>query len=157
MPDPELEIATLPATLIRRLHQISVARFATVMSAAGLDLTPVQYTAIAALDARPGIDQATLSGLIGYDRATLGKVVERLEIKQLVQRDICPEDRRARRLRLTERGQSLFAAARPNVEAIQPEILSNLTPEEREALVRLLTKATDVDARGQQKKLDPYL
>ncbi|MFP3384326.1 MarR family winged helix-turn-helix transcriptional regulator [Tritonibacter sp. SIMBA_163] len=148
MPDPELEIATLPATLIRRLHQISVARFATVMSAAGLDLTPVQYTAIAALDARPGIDQATLSGLIGYDRATLGKVVERLEIKQLVQRDICPEDRRARRLRLTERGQSLFAAARPNVEAIQPEILSNLTPEEREALVRLLTKATDVDARG---------
>lgn len=148
MPDPELEIATLPATLIRCLHQISVARFATVMSAAGLDLTPVQYTAIAALDARPGIDQATLSGLIGYDRATLGKVVERLEIKQLVQRDICPEDRRARRLRLTEQGQSLFAAARPNVEAIQPEILSNLTPEEREALVRLLTKATDVDARG---------
>lgn len=148
MPDPELEIATLPATLIRRLHQISVARFATVMSAAGLDLTPVQYTAIAALDARPGIDQATLSGLIGYDRATLGKVVERLEIKQLVQREICPEDRRARRLRLTERGQSLFAAARPNVEAIQPEILSNLTPEEREALVRLLTKATHVDARG---------
>ena len=87
-------------------------------------------------------------GLIGREHVNIA--AKRRDIRHAVWRvaHAIHDTGRARRLRLTERGQSLVAAARPNVEAIQPEILSNLTPEEREALVRLLTKATDVDARG---------
>jgi len=148
MPEPESEIAPLPATLIRRLNQISVARFAAAMSAARLDLTPVQYAALAALATNPGVDQATLAALIGYDRATLGKVVERLEAKSLLHREIRPEDRRARSLHLTRTGESLCASARPHVEGIQPEILAGLSTAEREELVRLLVKATRMAEHG---------
>ena len=75
--DP-LDIHTLPGHLIRRLHQISVAQFMDQMAAEGVDLTPVQFSAMAAIRRHPGIDQASVAGLIAYDRATLGKVVDRL-------------------------------------------------------------------------------
>lgn len=63
---------TLPGHLIRRLQQIAVALFAARMAEAGLDLTPVQYAALSTIHDNPGVDQATLAGLIAYDRVTLG-------------------------------------------------------------------------------------
>ncbi len=141
MPDPDVDIELLPATLIRRLNQFAAARFMSAMAAAGHDLTPVQFSALSSLHTHPGVDQATLAGLIGYDRATLGKVVERLEAKALMKRNVCPNDRRARCLHLTESGAALIQAVRPKVAAIQPEILSGLSAAERNRLVRLLTKA----------------
>ena len=142
MSDLELEIDTQPATLIRRLNQIAVARFTSTMSAAQLDLTPVQYAALAALKAHPGVDQATLATHVGYDRATLGKVVERLEAKTLLIREVDPRDRRARCLRITQNGAQLLSKVHPLVEALQPRILDGLTAAERKELIRLLGKAT---------------
>lgn len=139
---PAPQPAPYPATLIRRLNQIAVAQFTTAMARAGIDLTPVQFCALEALARQPGVDQATLAALIGYDRATLGKVVERLELKQLVRREVRAEDRRARSLELTETGITLLAEARPRVEAMQPDILAGLSQSERRDLVRLLTKVT---------------
>ncbi len=142
MSDPEPRPAPYPATLIRRLNQISVAQFTAAMGRAGLDLTPVQFCALDALSHQPGVDQATLAALIGYDRATLGKVVERLELKHAIRREIRPEDRRARSLHLTASGTALLQAARPQVVALQAQILEGLTAEEQKELIRLLTKAT---------------
>ena len=58
----------LPGHLIRRLHQISVSTFTAETAAEGFDLTQVQYAALFTLRGHPGIDQATLAGLIAYDR-----------------------------------------------------------------------------------------
>ena len=65
----------LPGHLIRRLHQISVSTFTAETAAEGFDLTQVQYAALFTLRGHPGIDQATLAGLIAYDRVTIGGVV----------------------------------------------------------------------------------
>lgn len=137
------DLYRMPGHLIRRLQQISVSVFAERMRAAGHDLTPVQFAALAALQAHPGVDQATLAGLIAYDRATLGGVVDRLEAKGLLAREVSARDRRARVLRLTPRGAAALARVRPDVEAVQAEILGGLDPEERETFLRLLQKATD--------------
>ncbi|MFP4327586.1 MAG: MarR family winged helix-turn-helix transcriptional regulator [Paracoccaceae bacterium] len=136
------ELSEMPGHLIRRLNQISVSVFAEGMKRAGLDLTPVQFAALSALSAEPGIDQATLAGRIAYDRVTIGGVVDRLEGKGLVVREVSPTDRRARVLRLTAQGARRLACARPVVAALQPEILSGLTEAERAALLALLQKAT---------------
>src|SRR6056297_1440679 len=93
---PPVEIYTMPGHLIRRLNQISVALFAERMAQAGLTLTPVQYAALSAVAAHPGIDQARVAGLIAYDRATLGKVVDRLESRGLLSRRTASHDRRAK-------------------------------------------------------------
>jgi DNA-binding MarR family transcriptional regulator len=137
-----LQLHDMPGHLIRRLHQISVSVFSEQMKLAGIDLTPVQFAALSAIDAHPDIDQATLAGLIAYDRVTIGGVVDRLEAKGLVTRRISQQDRRARSVRLTEIGAQTLTIARPLVLAFQDDILTGLTPDERAQLMALIRKTT---------------
>ena len=137
-----MQIHTMPGHLIRRLNQISVALFAERMAEAGLVLTPVQFAALSAIRTRPGIDQATVAGLVAYDRATLGKVIDRLDARGLVRRQTSRADRRAKELALTGEGEALYQAALPHIEAIQPEIVAGLDRDERRVFLRLLEKVT---------------
>lgn len=131
--------------LIRRLHQQSTQVFQVRTQAAGFDLTSVQFAALDAIAEQPGIDQASLAATISFDRATIGGVVDRLEQKGLVQREVSAQDRRARSLQLTREGERLLAAVRPVVEALQAEILAPLTRKERETFLALALKALALD------------
>jgi DNA-binding MarR family transcriptional regulator len=131
--------------LIRRLHQQSMQVFQTQTQAAGFDLTSVQYAALECIAQRPGIDQASLAAAIGFDRATIGGVIDRLERKGLVQRFVSAQDRRARQLNLTTEGEQLLAACRPVVQALQDDILARLSPKEREFFLALAHKALGLD------------
>lgn len=126
--------------LIRRLNQISVSLFQERMRALGLDLTPVQFAALSCLSANPGVDQATLAGLIAYDRATMGGVIDRLESKGLMSRHISKQDRRARVLELTPAGQMLLDQILPTVQKMQDDILVGLSDAERQQFVQLAAK-----------------
>jgi len=132
--------------LIRRLHQHSTQVFQAHVQAQGLDLTSVQYAALDAISETPGIDQAGLAESIGYDRATIGGVIERLETKGFVLREISPRDRRARQLRLTDHGATLLDRVRPVVIAAQIDILADLLPEERQIFLSLAQKALGLTA-----------
>ena len=79
-----------PGHLARRFQQIAVAVFHAAVEDAGYDLTPVQYAALTTVGMQPGIDQATLAGLIAYDRTTITGVVDRLVQKGLVVRQATP-------------------------------------------------------------------
>lgn len=127
--------------LIRRLHQQSTQVFQAQTQAAGFDLTSVQFAALDAIAQQPGIDQASLAATISFDRATIGGVIDRLELKGLVQRVVSAQDRRARQLHLTPEGEHLLAASRPVVEAAQGEILAPLSKAERKAFLALARKA----------------
>lgn len=133
----------MPGHLIRRLHQISTSIFAEEMAQAGFDITPVQYAALSALSVHPGIDQNTLAGLVAHDRATMGGVVDRLERRGYVQREVSPVDRRARVLRLTDKGLTLMFAVAPAVRRVQDAILSPLDAESSAMLLTLINKVTD--------------
>ena len=135
-------IQAMPGHLIRRLNQISVSIFQARIAAMGLDLTPVQFAALASLRDNPGIDQASLAGLIAHDRVTMGGVIDRLQAKGLVARMVNSKDRRARQVSLTDDGEALLARLLPEIEAIQSDILCGLTPEERVQFTALATKAT---------------
>ena len=130
--------------LIRRLQQQSTQVFQVQMQAAGFDLTSVQFAALDAIAVQPSIDQAGLAATIGFDRATIGGVVDRLELKGLVQRVVSPQDRRARMLYLTPQGQAQLRASRPVVEGLQTGILGALSPSEQQTFMRLARKALDL-------------
>ena len=87
-----LDIYDMPGHAIRRLQQVAVALFARHVDA--VDITPVQFAALLALRQRKNLDQATLSALIGYERATIGGVSDRLEAKRWVVREAGRTDRR---------------------------------------------------------------
>lgn len=106
----------------------------------GHDLTAPQFATLAVLARAPGIDQATLAGMIAHDRPTIGGVVERLEVKGFVTRHQNEKDRRAKVLALTDAGAALLEALIPHVREIQPDILPGLTDRERAEFIRLAAK-----------------
>src|ERR1700759_5744222 len=84
------EVYTAPGYLFRRMQQIAVAIF--VEECKAYDLTPVQFAALIAIRAHPGINATRLSAVIAFDRSTLGSVIERLEAKRHIERKQGAED-----------------------------------------------------------------
>ena len=119
-----VSVHRMPGHIIRRLHQISTAIFTERMARIGEEITPVQFASLAAIRAHPGVDQATLAGLVAYDRVTIGGVVDRLVAKKLVERTVSP-------------------TLEPKVEAFQTDILVGLTQSERETLIALMSKVVE--------------
>ena len=74
-----LQVLSMAGHLIRRLHQQSTQLFNQRTLAAGFEVTPVQFSSLEAVHAQPGIDQAEVAERIGYDLATIGGVIDRLE------------------------------------------------------------------------------
>lgn len=149
-------IQTMPGHLIRRMNQIATGLFQDRMAALGVDLTPVQFAALATLRDRPDVDQATLAGLIAHDRATIGGVLDRLQAKGLVDRRTDPGDRRARLARLTDAGTALLDRVLPHVRALQDDILAGLSPDERDSFATLAARiASAGNALSRAPLIDP--
>ena len=130
------ELARQPGPLVRRLQQIAVALF--MQEAQALDLTPVQFAALAAAKQQPGMDQRTLARAISFDTSTTGGVIDRLEARGLMRRQPAPEDRRVRRIHLTPEGEAVLEQAVPGMLKAQERILEPLAAQDRERFMRLL-------------------
>lgn len=124
-----------PGHLIRRAHQLAVARFHEVH---GREVTPVQYAVLRVLQTHPGIDQVTLAEKVALDTSTTADIAARLESKGWIVRELLP--RRQRSLRLTDDGLSMLATMVPRVQSMYEQLLSVLTRQEQDDLLRLLTK-----------------
>ncbi len=131
--------------MIRRLHQHATAVFADEMTVAEIDITPMQYAALAEIAAGKGKDQARLAEIVACDRATMGGIIERLEIKGLIERKVHPRDRRARVPVLTKEGQALLNQATLVVHSMQPKIVAGLEEDERAQLHALIVKAVSTN------------
>jgi len=138
-----LPLSELPGHYIRRLQQIAVGVFMDETQAFGL--TPVQFAALKAVMAQPGMDQRTLASGIGFDTSTIGGVVDRLEARGWVARQVSPEDRRARLLRVTPEGQQLLADVSDAVLRTQQRILSPLPEAQRDEFLRMLKVLVDAN------------
>ena len=132
-----------PGHLIRRLQQISLALF--MDETKGFDITPVQYSAMLAIQIHPGIDQAALCNIIAFDKSTIGDVVGRLERKKLIKRTPGSKDRRAKLLYITSSGRKLIEEIEPAVEATQKRILEPLTAKQRKALMQMLERLVHIN------------
>ena len=132
-----------PGHLIRRAQQIAVAIF--IEECAAFDLTPVQYAAMVAIHENEGIDATRLSAQIAFDRSTLGNVLERLEVRGLVQRYPSPDDERVKLLKLTPQGRAVTRRAEEAVRRTQDRILAPLDPKNRRVLLELLAQLVELN------------
>jgi DNA-binding MarR family transcriptional regulator len=132
-----------PGYLFRRMQQIAVSIFMEECKA--FDLTPVQYAALIAIHAHPGIDATRLSAVIAFDRSTLGSVIERLQAKDFIERKPAPEDKRIKLLYLTKPGAAILREIIPAVERAQARMLEPLKPADRKALMGLLVQLVDLN------------
>ena len=132
-----------PGYLFRRMQQIAVSIF--VEECKAYDLTPVQFAALVAIDTHPGIDATRLSAVIAFDRSTLGSVIERLEVKQYIERKPAREDKRIKLLYMTKAGAALLLDIMPSVDRAQVRMLQPLKPADRKTLLALLAQLVDLN------------
>src|SRR5882757_8488122 len=132
----------VPAHLARRFHQVCLGITAEVTQRAGL--TPVEYAMIAALADAPDIDQGSLAARLGIDTVSTHHLIHRLVAAHFIEQRVNPEDRRARALRLTARGQALHEKLRVDARASQDRILAPLAPKERTLFLDMMTRLVEV-------------
>jgi DNA-binding MarR family transcriptional regulator len=135
------EIHRRPAHLARRFQQICQAAIADALADQGL--VSLEYAVLATLAEEPGIDQRRLAEAIGIDRNSASQMVDALAGRGLLQRDVDPEDRRARVLHLTEAGRARRDRTRPLLLAANARVLAPLAPAERETLLGLLLRVVE--------------
>lgn len=129
-----------PNYLFWCLHKTSMAIVTEEIERVGADITPVQYAALVGIQAHPGIDQASLANVIGYDRATLGGIIDRLERKALLSRRVHAADRRARVLFLEPAGLELISRLEGPVEDAQARILAPLPENDRKTFLKMVAR-----------------
>jgi MarR family transcriptional regulator, temperature-dependent positive regulator of motility len=144
-----------PGHLIRRLNQISQALF--YEETAGVDLTPVQYAALNMVQEVPGIEQASLSDMIAFDRPTIVKVLRRLVDKKLIKRVRSATDRRVNHLDITARGSQLLTQIRPMLNRIDKRILAPLPEGDRERFMEMLAQLVQANNVYSRAPLDTSL
>lgn len=128
----------LPGHLIRRMQQLSVSLFLQALK--DLDITPIQYLALAVIRSFPGIDQASLAGRMALDTSTVADVARRLAGKDLIVRERLEMDRRIYALRLTPQGETMLRKATPLVKSARSDLLAPLDADERTQLIHLMVK-----------------
>lgn len=145
------EIAEMPGHLLRRCQQIAVSIF--LQECHDLDLTPLQYAVLSALDRHGELDQVRLGGLTALDRTTIGVVVGNLEERGLIERRRSDTDRRYNAITCTQAGRRLVDKAAPAVDAAQRRILAPLTPAERKQFLAFLKRVADGNNRESRAPL----
>jgi len=113
-------------------------------------ITPAQYLILECLWLKDGVAPKTLGDILRFDSATLTGLIDRLERAELVRREPDPKDRRALKLRLTEKGLSLRDPLRDLRKRANEKILEDFSPHQREtlknALVALISKDSSLNS-----------
>ena len=103
-----------------------------------LGFTRSQWLVLRRLGRQPGASQSKLAEMMEVEKATAGRLIDKLEENGWLERRPDEADRRINRIYMTQKGQSVHDAIGPISEAMVEEELSGLTRQEREQLTDLV-------------------
>ena len=124
---------------VQRAARSLARRFDDALRPAGL--TNGQFSLLMSLNRPQPATMSSVAALLAMDRTTLTAALKTLKRRGLVVVEPDPEDRRSRRLSLTEQGRAALVAAMPIWEREHAEV------------ERLLGAGEIVDAAGMRKGL----
>jgi len=108
--------------------------------ARAIGITRPQAQVLSVLSRNKGINQGGLAEILEVEPITAGRMIDRLQDAELVERRPDPEDRRAWRLYLTSRGEDLLDQLRPFVLETFEIALDGISEVEREELMAMLER-----------------
>ena len=135
MTDEDMQFGVLAADISRMMR----TEFDRRVAAHGV--TRAQWMVLARLARRPGCTQTELADMMEVERATAGRLLDRLEENGLVRREPDPEDRRVRRVYPTAVAERDQAKMQLIAEGLADEALADLSAAERETLTALMSAA----------------
>jgi MarR family transcriptional regulator, organic hydroperoxide resistance regulator len=131
-PDDRKDLAAMFAPLTRAL----IAREEPVLDAYGISMWG--YIVLTALVEQPVRTQAALAQAIHADKSRIISVLDELQKRGLIHRQPDEADRRVHLLSLTPAGDRLRRSVEAGIRREEEEVLSFLTPADREAFLRSL-------------------
>jgi DNA-binding MarR family transcriptional regulator len=90
---------------LRRAHALQRQRFADAFKAEGI--RPVQLSILGLIHNNPRVKPSVLGKVLDIKRANIVPLVDELQSRGLVERELSPSDGRSRVLVLTKKGQAL--------------------------------------------------
>ncbi len=88
----------------------------------------------------PDQSQIQLAKAIGIEQPSLVRTLDQLEEKGLISRKTCANDRRAKRIKLTEQAAPIIEKMEGVINETRGEILSGITREEQALLSSLISR-----------------
>ena len=138
---PNIQMAGLPNLIGYNLRCAQVAVFQHFRATVGeIEISPPQYGALVLIDANPGISQSAIAGALRFDRSTLVQIIDRLESRELVVREVSTNDRRSHALKLTGVGERLLTRLNNLIEEHERYMTKDLSDNERRKLIQLLAR-----------------
>jgi MarR family transcriptional regulator, transcriptional regulator for hemolysin len=105
-----------------------------------IGLTRSQWLVLTRLYRRPGASQSELAEMLEVEKATAGRMIDRLERNGWVERRADATDRRINRLYLTSEAERVQETLWQISEQTVDDALSALAPEERAQLTSYMTR-----------------
>ena len=104
----------------------------------GMGLTRSQWWVLLHVFRMNGVSQSELADELEIEKATLGRLLDRLEINGWLRRESDAVDRRVKRIFLTDAVEPAMKAMRATAADVRREALSGLNPAEQERFVDAL-------------------
>lgn len=95
------------------------------------------------VSANPGQPQNKLAEAIGLQKSSLVTILDRLEKEGILERRAIPQDRRARGVWLTPRGEHVVAELASRAAEHEEKMAHGIPPEDRERLVEMLGRVIE--------------
>jgi MarR family transcriptional regulator for hemolysin len=130
---------TLDRDLLVVLHDVArLIRTRFDQRARAFGMTRAQWVILARLSRQPGLSQNELATICEVEPITVGRLVDRLELRGMVERRPDPTDRRVKRLHLLPAAEPVLVQITRSREYLDAEITDGLYGPAREALVDAL-------------------
>ncbi len=105
-----------------------------------LGLTRSQWWVVTHLYRSEGVTQSELADILELERASLGRLLDRLEAKGWVRREADANDRRAKRVYLTAQVEEPMRTMRSIAAGVRGDALSGLSPAQQDRFVDTLLR-----------------
>jgi DNA-binding MarR family transcriptional regulator len=125
-----------PLILLNDVARLMRTRFD--QRARALGMTRAQWVILARLSRQPGLSQNEMAAICEVEPITVGRLIDRLEMRGMVERRADPADRRIRRLHLLPAAQPVLDEIARYREEQTDVILSGVDDAAREGLVDAL-------------------
>jgi DNA-binding MarR family transcriptional regulator len=122
------------------IHRFSQRYFAAQMERLGLP--PTAFPLISRLLRHDNVSQDEIAGHFLMDKATITRTLAKLEQAGLITRTVDEDDRRVKRVQVTEAARALEPQIRAVARQWSELLLDGFTPEEREQALAYLERMT---------------
>jgi len=137
----EIDMGLLPDLIGFNLRCAQLALFQHFSATVGKDgISAPQFGTLLLIEANPDMSQSAIAVALRFDRSTLVQIIDRLEGRGLVVRNVSPTDRRSHALRLTEKGAEELVGLKERAKAHEADVSRALDDDERAQLIALLAK-----------------